>query len=368
MMSSADFKIIRGSFLQSKGSGNEQSSDGGVAVIILNWNGRHFLEQFLPPLIEYSDFPGVRIIVADNCSDDNSVEYIKDKFPDVEIIRFGKNLGFAAGYREALELVSAEYFVLLNSDVQVTKGWLSPLISLMENDLTIAACQPKLRSFIEKDHFEYAGAAGGFIDIFGYPFCRGRILDVIEEDKGQYNDTSEVFWASGACLAIRSSSYFKAGGLDGMFFAHMEEIDLCWRLHNLGYKVYCVPESLIYHVGGGTLPNNNPHKIYLNHRNNLYLLVKNLPILMLIAIIPVRMVLDLISAFIYIVRGYGNFALSVLKAHKDLFINLHALLGRRKTTRNLVGFGNAGKVYKGSIVFDYFVRKKRKFSELKCCR
>ncbi len=211
----------------------------------------------------------------------DQLELLSENYPAVEIIRFEKNLGFAAGYREALEMIRAKYFILLNSDVLVTKGWLDPLIRLLENDNTIAACQPKLKSFRERDYFEYAGAAGGFIDLLGYPFCRGRILDAIEKDIGQYDNTTEVFWASGACLAIKSSCYFEAGGLDSMFFAHMEEIDLCWRLHNLGYKVYCVPESVIYHVGGGTLPNNNPHKIYLNHRNNLYLLVKNLPVLML---------------------------------------------------------------------------------------
>jgi GT2 family glycosyltransferase len=344
---------------------NEGLQPPDIAIIILNWNGRKFLGQFLPSVIMYSDLPDVRIIVADNHSDDDSVEYIRENFPSVELLLFESNLGFAAGYKEALVQVDADYFVLLNSDVQVTPGWLEPMISLMEKDATIAACQPKIRSFGQKEYFEYAGAAGGFIDLFGYPFCRGRILDVIERDTGQYDDTGEIFWASGACLVIKSSCYFEAGGLDSMFFAHMEEIDLCWRLHNLGYKVYCVAGSLIYHVGGGTLPNNNPRKIYLNHRNNLYVLVKNLPLLLLLPVITVRMILDLLSALGYLVRGSKDFFVSVLKAHRDFIRNLPALLGERQVTKNLAGFGHAGKVYMGSILVDYFILGKRKFSQIK---
>jgi len=336
-----------------------------VAVIILNWNGKKFLEDFLPSLIAYTDLPGAKIIVADNNSDDGSVELLRKSFPEVGVMVFEKNLGFAAGYKEALVRVQAEYLVLLNSDVQVTPGWLSPLIALMEKDRSVAACMPKIKSFSQKGYFEYAGAAGGFVDIFGYPFCRGRILDVIEEDTGQYDTTREIFWASGACLVIRSSCYFEAGGLDSMFFAHMEEIDLCWRLHNLGYKIYCVAESVIYHVGGGTLPNNNTHKIYLNHRNNLYVLVKNLPLLLLMPVIFVRMLLDIMSAMAYLARGSKEFSLSVLKAHRDLFRNLPALIGERKNTKNLVGFGRTGKIYMGSIVFDYFILRKRRFSQIK---
>src|SRR6478609_7911509 len=222
-----------------------------VAIVILNWNGRKFLQQFLPGVIQHS--PDASIVVADNASSDTSVEWVEQNYPGVRIIRNPRNEGFSKGYNLALRQVKAEYFILLNSDVQVTAGWLNPLIELMDKNPQVAACQPKIRSFTQPEHFEYAGAAGGYIDSFGYPFCRGRIFDNLEKDEGQYDDEQTVLWATGACLMIRSKLYHQAGGLDEDFFAHMEEIDLCWRLNLMGYQVKYCPDSIVYHVGGGTL-------------------------------------------------------------------------------------------------------------------
>ncbi len=335
-----------------------------VAVVILNWNGKKFLQEFLPSVIEHSDMLDSEIIVADNNSDDGSVEYVMQEHPDVRIIRFEKNYGFAEGYSKALAQIESKYFVLLNTDVQVTPGWLSALIDTMEQNQNIAACMPKIRSFRQQDSFEYAGAAGGFIDIFGYPFCRGRILSHIEEDSGQYNNNIKVFWASGACLFIRSSVYFHAGGFDDIFFAHMEEIDLCWRIHRLGYEIRCIPQSVVYHVGGGSLPNNNPRKIYLNYRNNLYLLFKNLPAGRLFPVIFIRMLMDGISAVIYLFQGKGKFFGVVVKAHMAFYRNIPILFKKRKLNKSTTGKSKLYGIYPGSIVFDYFFRSKRTFSQM----
>jgi len=251
-------------------------SNTKTAVVILNWNGKKFLEKFLPAVIEKSS-ASADVYVADNCSSDDSVCFLKQKFPQVKIIKNKKNYGFSAGYNQALKQIEAEYFVLLNSDIEVTDNWIEPVINLMESDKTIGACQPKLMSFNDKSLFEYAGAAGGFIDKYGYPFCRGRLFQTIEEDKNQYNDTIEIFWATGACLFVRAEIFKKLGGLDDDFFAHMEEIDICWRMKNAGYKIMYCPNSTVYHVGGGTLHKSNAKKTYLNFRNNLSLLFKNLP-------------------------------------------------------------------------------------------
>ena len=247
-----------------------------VAVVILNWNGKSFLEKFLPSVFACNS-SYAEIIVADNASTDDSVSFLKSKYPQIKIIQNSSNGGFAKGYNDALKLVEAEYYVLLNSDVEVTPNWIDSVIQLMDTDKSIAACQPKIRAFDDKKSFEYAGAGGGFIDKYGYPFCRGRILDTLEEDKGQYNDVREVFWATGACLFVRSECYHKVNGFDEDFFAHMEEIDLCWRLKNLGYKIMYSPNSTVFHVGGGTLNKTSPKKTYLNFRNNLILLCKNHP-------------------------------------------------------------------------------------------
>jgi GT2 family glycosyltransferase len=335
-----------------------------IAVVILNWNGRHFLQQFLPSVCRNSDFPGTEIIVADNGSTDDSVSFMKNSFPGIRLIAFATNLGYAKGYCEALKQLDANYFVLLNSDVEVTPGWLVPLFNTMEAHPEIGACMPKLLAYDQRTCFEYAGASGGFIDRFGYPFCRGRMLSVIETDTGQYNDFRDIFWASGACMFVRSSAYHRAGGLDGEFFAHMEEIDLCWRMHRTGYTVAVVPGSTVYHVGGGTLPNNTPRKLYLNYRNNLFLLFKNLPVFQLIPVVMVRMILDGMSAIVYLSNGQGSFFVAVLRAHLAFYRRIPLLIGMRRQIRGTRRTGLTTGIYPGSIVFDFFIRKKRYFSQL----
>ena len=267
-----------------------------VKIVILNWNGRDYLKRFLPTLV--SRTPGAGIVVADNGSTDDSVRFLERSYPQVELLRLDRNYGYAEGYNRALAGLNAEYFVLLNSDVEVTEGWLDPLVRTLDGDGSVAAVSPKIRSFGEPDKFEYAGAAGGFIDFLGYPFCRGRILDSIESDKGQYDDPREVFWASGACMAVRADVFRSLGGFDGDFFAHMEEIDFCWRAQLAGYAVRVEPRSCVLHVGGGTLPNNSPQKIYLNFRNNLCMLFKNLSPLSFWPVLFARMALDGAAALV----------------------------------------------------------------------
>jgi GT2 family glycosyltransferase len=334
-----------------------------IAVVILNWNGRKHLDKFLPSVIKYSGNSSAEIYVADNNSSDDSINLIKNKFPWIKLIQFDRNYGFAQGYFKALEQIKTEYFVLLNSDVMVTSNWLS-LVDLMEKDKSIAACMPKIRSYANNDYFEYAGAAGGFIDKLGYPFCRGRILNNIEKDKGQYDDPIEVFWASGACMFLRAKAYFEAGGLDKDFFAHMEEIDLCWRLKRLNYKVVCYPEVTVYHVGGGTLPNNTPRKLYFNYRNNLFLLYKNLPDNIFYKTIIERLLLDMLSAFVYLFNLSFSFSFAVIKAHLAFYSSLKTLRRKRKKIRSDSELNNINQIYKKSILFKFFVRKTRCFSQL----
>jgi GT2 family glycosyltransferase len=335
-----------------------------IAVVILNWNGRHYLQQFLPSVCRHSDFPDTEIIVVDNGSSDDSVSFLRDSFPDVRIIEFRNNHGFAMGYYKALEQIKATYYMLLNSDVEVTAGWLAPLFDTMEANAEIGACMPKILAYNQQDSFEYAGATGGFIDRFGYPFCRGRILSILEKDTGQYNDFRSVFWASGACMFIRASAYNKAGGLDGEFFAHMEEIDLCWRMKRLGYKVAVVPKSAVYHVGGGTLPNNTPRKLYLNYRNNLFLLFKNLPVFQLIPVVLIRMLLDGMSAIVYLLNGSGRLFFAVIRAHLAFQRRIPLLIKMRKQLKGTIRTGKINEIYPGSIIFDFFIRRKRYFSQL----
>lgn len=272
-----------------------------VAVVILNYNGAAMLRRFLPVVLAHSG--GAAIVVADNGSTDESVAVVKEQFPVVRLIELGHNYGFADGYNRALALVEAEFFLLLNSDVEVTAGWLQPLLAFMDANAAAVACQPKVLSFNERECFEYAGAAGGFIDRYGYPFCRGRLFDTVEKDSGQYDAPCRLFWATGAALMVRSASFFEAGGFDGSFFAHMEEIDLCWRLQTLGGEVYAVPQSVVYHVGGATLSKDNPRKTYLNFRNNLIMLYKNLPDDELRAVMLVRTVLDYVAALKFLFTG-----------------------------------------------------------------
>lgn len=286
-----------------------------VAVVILNYNGAEMLKRFLPTVMEFSS--GAQIIVADNASTDDSVAVLQKLFPTIELIRLNENWGFAQGYNLALEQVDADYFILLNSDVEVTKGWIEPMLEILDSNPDVAACQPKLLDYKRKTHFEYAGAAGGFIDCYGYPYCRGRIMETVEEDKGQYDSVCDLFWATGAALMIRAEDYRAAGGLDGRFFAHMEEIDLCWRLRARGRRILCVPQSFVYHVGGATLSYNNPRKVFLNFRNNLLMLHKNLPEKDYSKIMFVRRILDYVAALKFLVTGDYKSCKAVYKARRE---------------------------------------------------
>ena len=330
-----------------------------IAVVILNWNGAEYLKKFLPTLIQYSN--QARIIVADNGSTDQSVSILQAEFPQVRLIILDRNYGFCEGYNRALQQVHAKYYVLLNSDVQVTDGWLQPMYALLESKEAIAACQPKILSYAEPTKFEYAGAAGGFIDYLGTPFCRGRIFQHVESDLGQYNDTTEIFWATGACLMIRAESYNEMHGLDADFFAHMEEIDLCWRLINSGKKIFYCGASTVYHVGGGTLNKSNPHKTYLNFRNNLYMLHKNLPHQLLLKTIFYKLILDGIAAIKMMVEsGFAHFV-AVLKAHFAYYGQIRNLNKKRKQIHVNPPHKLPNIIYRKSIIFDYFLRGRKVF-------
>jgi len=272
-----------------------------VAVVILNWNGRKFLEKFLPSVTKNSI--GAEVIIADNASTDDSVDFMKENYPELRLIINSSNSGYAGGYNEALAQINAEYYVLLNSDIEVGENWVMPIIEEMDKNPEIGAAQPKLIAYYQKDEFEYAGAAGGFIDKYGYPFCRGRLFNSLEKDTEQYNDNTEIFWASGAAMFVRANAFHKVGGLDNDFFAHMEEIDLCWRLKLSGYKIMAIPKSIVYHVGGGTLPKNSSRKTYLNFRNNFALLFKNLPKNRLWKVFIARLVLDGVAAIRFLTEG-----------------------------------------------------------------
>jgi GT2 family glycosyltransferase len=333
-----------------------------AAVVILNHNGKKYLEQFLPSVVQYS--AGSQVIVADNGSTDGSVELIATLFPSVQVILLGRNEGFSKGYNLALQQIQAQYYILLNSDVEVTPSWLIPLLQLMNSDSKIGACQPKIKYYHQKHMFEYAGAAGGFIDKWGYPFCRGRIFTSLEEDNRQYDDTREVFWASGACMVVRAEAYWKTGGLDEYFFAHMEEIDLCWRMKNAGYTIYACGQSEVYHIGGGTLPKSNPRKTFLNFRNGLVLLYKNLPASQLLSVIFIRLVLDGIAALKFLISDSPRDFLAVVGAHFNFY--RYFLLWRSRRKQGIPQTHQAGyaQMYAGSVVYAFFVEKKKKFSEL----
>jgi len=336
------------------------SDKPSVAIVILNWNGRALLEKFLPSVVN-STYTNLRIVVADNASTDDSVDYVKTNFPFIEIIQNAQNEGFASGYNTVLKQVEADYYVLLNSDVEVTPDWIEPIIALMEREELIAAAQPKIRAYYSPGLFEHAGAAGGFIDTYGYPFCRGRIFDTVEKDEGQYAHPSEIFWASGAALFIKSRYWKDAQGFDADFFAHMEEIDLCWRLKRQGLKIMYCPDSTVFHVGGGTLETENPYKTYLNFRNNLSMLVKNLDADRCFYVIFMRFWLDLISLLKFASAGKFKHAMAISKAHRSFFSDLRKNRGKRgKSDRP---FNDKG-LYKKSIVWQYFVRGKKHFSEL----
>jgi len=336
-----------------------------IAIVILNWNGIEYLQKFLGTVIKYSARSDTSVYVADNGSTDGSVEWVIQSFSSVKILTLGSNHGFAGGYNLALEQIDATYFILLNSDIEVTEGWLQPLVSFMDLNPDVASCQPKIRSYNHRDHFEHAGAAGCFIDKFGYPFCRGRIFYHIEKDNGQYDTRADVFWSSGACMIVRSDAWKKAGGFDISFFAHMEEIDLCWRFSKAGYRVCYIPESVIYHVGGGSLPYTSPLKTYLNFRNSLYLLYKNLPENKLQSVMFKRKILDGIASLSFLGKGdLVNFS-SVLKAHIDYYRHKKELKAKRKIVMQLEVNQVPSCVLNKSIVFEFYAKGNRTYDLLR---
>ena len=328
-----------------------------VSVVILNFNGRNYLEEFLPNVIQNSS--PHEVIIADNASTDDSVSYLKSHFPEIKLIEIPENLGYAGGYNYALNHIKSDYYILLNSDVETTPNWIDPVIRLMKQNENIVACQPKIKSYLHKEYFEYAGAAGGFIDQLGYPFCRGRIFSHLEKDQGQYDDNIPVFWATGACLFVKSNAFHELGGLDEKFFAHMEEIDFCWRAKNAGYEIYYCGESTVYHVGGGTLKAESPFKTYLNFRNNWLLLYKNLSKEEFESIRKRRKRLDILAAIQFVAKGKKANANAILKAHRDF----------KKMRKDYQHGEKSGlkhiEVFKESIIKSFFVKGKKKFSELK---
>lgn len=337
-------------------------SEPSVAVVILNWNGKQLLSDFLPGVIK-SRYANLQLVVGDNASTDGSVDYVRTNFPDIQVIVNDHNYGFAEGYNRILKQVSADYYVLLNSDVEVPENWIEPVIKAMEADSRIAAAQPKIKWQKNKTQFEYAGAAGGFLDINAFPFCRGRIFDQVEDDLGQYNDVKEIFWASGAAFFIKRAQWEETGGLDPDLFAHMEEIDLCWRLKNLGYQIIYCPDAEVYHVGGGTLAANSPYKVFLNFRNNLMIMQKNLPALEAVWSITLRMTIDFIAWIQFLIKGETKFALAVNKAHFQFLANLRKT-GNKRAKKQLTYSKHTG-VYHSSVVWSYFIKGIRNFSQLK---
>ena len=327
-----------------------------IAVVILNWNGAKLLEQFLPSVIQYS--PEALIYVADNASTDDSIAIVKTKFPSVQIIKNGSNFGFAGGYNEALKQVEADIYALVNSDIEVTEHWLQPILETFTNEPKTAIIQPKILDYKNKEYFEYAGAAGGFIDKFGFPFCRGRIFETIEKDNGQYDNDCEIFWASGACFFIRSDVYKTLNGFDADFFAHQEEIDLCWRAFNKGYQIKYNSKSVVYHVGGATLQQGNPRKTFLNFRNSLLMLVKNLPKSSLYSTLFVRMLLDGLAGIQFLLKGKFSHFLAILKAHYSFY----CLFLKNYRKRNSYQSDNYYKTK--SIVFIYFIKHGTIFEKL----
>jgi GT2 family glycosyltransferase len=340
---------------------NPSSGKPTIAIVILNWNGRSYLERFLPSVIA-STYAPKEVIVADNASTDDSVRYLRETYPQLRVIALDRNYGFAGGYNEALRQVESDYYVLLNSDVEVEPGWIEPVLTLMEKDPSIGACQPKIRMWADRDRFEYAGGAGGWLDCLGYPFAKGRVFDVCEKDTGQYDSVEPIFWASGAALFVRAALYHRLGGLDGYFFAHQEEIDFCWRLQLDGHQVYTCPLSRVYHVGGGTLPKGDKRKVFLNFRNNLIMLSKNLPPGQRAWKIPLRFLLDAVSALKSLFSGEAAYFWAVLKAH-IAFIGW-LLNGRKQSVFPQKRQGKLNGWYPHSIAWQYFVLGRKTFTEI----
>lgn len=331
-----------------------------VAIAILNYNGKHWLEKFLPSVME-SVWSNLEVVVIDNCSSDDSVAWLMHAYPGVTLVQNETNGGFSKGYNDGLRKINADYYILLNSDIEVTPNWISPVIELMQSDAAIVACQPKIRMYDQKDLFEYAGASGGFMDRWGYMYCRGRIFDHIETDRGQYDDAREVFWATGACLFVRAKAFHATGGLYEPLFAHMEEIDLCWRLRNQGFKIYVCPDSVVYHVGGGTLPKTNARKTYLNFRNNLIIMYRNMGVLEKLYKIPLRFCLDFLSLIVFIKNKEYDNALAVSRAHRHFLF--HILKWQREKPTGKKNTSITGKMGI-SVVYQYFVKGKKTFKEM----
>jgi riboflavin kinase/FMN adenylyltransferase len=347
-----------------------ERQDANVAIVILNFNGRDYLEEYLPSVVAEGHYP-VRYIMADNGSTDDSIEFVANYYPEIEIHELENNFGFAEGYNRVIKAVeNSDFVVFLNSDVETEAGWLDPILELMLSDKQIAIAQPKILSYDEKEKFEYAGAAGGYLDTLAYPFCRGRIFDSLEVDEEQYNDTREVFWVSGAAMVMRKDLFLKFGGFDTDFFAHQEEIDLCWRVKRAGYKVVATGLSQVYHLGGGTLSYVNPLKNYLNFRNNLVMLLKNEPAFDIIWKFPVRLLLDGIAAIKFVMDGNPKSLLAILKAHIYIYSHIGSIFKKRRATKSIIDKYSIGKNrksgrYRGMIIWDYFIRNRKKFTELK---
>lgn len=329
-----------------------------TAVVILNWNGKSLLKQFLPWVIKHTVSEDCSVIIADNGSTDDSVDFIKKEYPHIPLIILDRNYGFAEGYNKALEKIDSEYVVLLNSDVETSNGWISSLISFLDNNPQVAAVQPKMLSYKEKEMFEYAGAAGGFIDKYGYPFCRGRILNTVEKDESQYDKVIEIFWATGACLCVRLKDFLEVGGLDGRFFAHMEEIDLCWRLNARGRKIMCIPSSIVYHVGGASLSKDNPKKLYLNFRNNLLMLYKNVAPKKLKHTFFFRYIYDFMAFCHLLLNGQFKNAFAVIKAYNDFYKMRKSYESIRDENISNIIVSNISTQYKKSILIKYYTGKK----------
>ncbi len=344
---------------------SEKQGNKKVAVVVLNWNGQELLAQLLPALIQNTNLEMADLIVADNGSTDDSLQLLKTQFPQIGIIDLKKNYGFAEGYNRALDQISHPYTVLLNSDVEVAPYWLEPLVEQLEQSEKAVACQPKILDYYKKTHFEYAGASGGYIDFLAYPFCRGRLFDELEEDQGQYDDVRSVFWASGACFCIKTEVYKEVGGLDNLFFAHMEEIDLCWRLKSRAYDILCVPQSTVYHMGGGTLSKMNPKKTFLNFRNNLFLIYKNVHSFRFLKIFIARLVLDGVAGFYHLISGQPQHCWAILKAHWAFYTHFTQFRQQAKINKAKTSVKNIQDIYPQSIVLNYFLKKITKFSQLK---